>query len=273
MSDQDHKVPPLSADLAALLDAARHEPEPPAVAKQRVHAMILSTVLPPLVGPGHDGGGGAGPIVGGAGGAAAGGAGAGGASAGGAAAGSAAASSAAIGGAVLAPATKLALVAAVSTAMGVGAGVWYVAQPAPSRPVDPPALVEPAPPPPKLPLVVQPAPASQPVELPPPKPLIVPKPIADTLAAEQALLERARSALKIEDAAAALTLLNEHGASYPRGRLVEEREALRVLALFKAESVDAASAAQKFRGRFPHSIFLPAIDNASGGPAAAPRRE
>src|SRR5512143_1248695 len=130
MSDQDPKVPPLNADLAALLDAARHEPAPPDVAKQRVHAMILATVLPPLPQPGPDGGG-AGPIIGGAGGAAAGGAGAGGAAAGGAAAGSAA-----IGGAALAPATKLALVAAVSTAMGVGAGVFYLNQTAPPPAVE-----------------------------------------------------------------------------------------------------------------------------------------
>lgn len=252
MSDRDPKVPPLNADLAALLDAARREPAPPDAARQRVHAMILATVLPPLPGPGHDGGG-AGPIIGGAGGAAAGGAGTGGAAAGGAA----------IGGAALAPATKLALVAAVSTAMGVGAGVFYLNQSAPVTPVEPAAVVEPAPPPPRPPVVVAPTPASQPAELPPPKPLIAPRPIADTLAAEQALLERARTALKVEDAAAALTLLNEHGASYPRGRLVEEREALRVLTLFKAESVDAASAAKKFRVRFPHSIFLPAIDNAA----------
>jgi hypothetical protein len=204
--------------------------------------MILATVLPPMPGPGHDGGGAAGPIAG---------------------AGGAASGSAAIGGAALAPAAKLALVAAVSTAMGVGAGVFYLNQSAPVAPSSAPAVIEPAPPPARPPLVVAPPPASQPAELPLRKPLIAPRPIADTLAAEQALLERARSALKAEDAARALTLLNEHGASYPRGRLVEEREALRVLALFKAESVDAAGAAQKFRVRFPHSIFLPAIDNAA----------
>ncbi|MBN2359036.1 MAG: hypothetical protein JXR83_06255 [Deltaproteobacteria bacterium] len=243
MSEQDHKLPPLNDDLAALLDAARREPDPPAVAKQRVHAMIMATVLPPLVGPGQDGGG-AGPIAGGAGGAATGGA-------------------VATGGATMAPAVKLALVAAASAAVGVGAGVLYVARPAPVAPVEAPAVVAPAPPPQPPPVVVAPTPVPPPVELPPPKPLIAPRPIADTLAAEQALLERARSALKTEDAATALTLLREHGERYPRGRLVEEREALRVLALFQAESADAAAAAAKFRARFQHSIFLPAIENAA----------
>jgi hypothetical protein len=262
MSDQDQKLPPLNADLTALLDAARRDPDPPAVAKQRVHAMILATVLPPLVGPGQDGGGGAGPVIGGAGGAAAGGSAAGGAAAGGTAAGGAAAGGAAIGGATLAPVAKLVLLATMSTAIGAGAGVWYLNQAAPVTAASAPAVAEPVPEPIAPPMRAPAVPETQPA-LPPAKPLIAPKPIADTLAAEQALLERARGALKIEDPATALALLREHGESFPRGRLVEEREALRVLALYKAESVDAAGAAQRFRARFPRSIFLPAIDNAS----------
>lgn len=83
----------------------------------------------------------------------------------------------------------------------------------------------------------------------------------DDLAAERALLERARAALARGDAAGALDAVDRHAARFPRGRLAEEREVLAVQALASAARVDEARArAARFHRDHPKSAFAPAVD-------------
>jgi hypothetical protein len=85
----------------------------------------------------------------------------------------------------------------------------------------------------------------------------------DTLAAERIVLDGARASLVHHDAAAALAALRAHEQSFPRGQLLEERESMRVQALALARDFNAARATgDKFRRRFPHSMFLPAVERA-----------
>jgi hypothetical protein len=86
----------------------------------------------------------------------------------------------------------------------------------------------------------------------------------DDLDHERDLLEAARTALGRGDAAGALRQLGLHVVRYPAGRLVEEREALRVEALAAAGDRERArAAALEFRRRFPASLFGPAVLRAS----------
>jgi len=86
---------------------------------------------------------------------------------------------------------------------------------------------------------------------------------------EQALLEVARTALGRGNAADAMQALTRHVEEFPSGRLVEERESLRIQALAalgrRPEAIDLFKA---FSKRFPHSLFLPAmqalLEDASG---------
>jgi hypothetical protein len=65
------------------------------------------------------------------------------------------------------------------------------------------------------------------------------------------------------DGDAALIPLARHASGFPRGQLVEEREGMWVKALVLAGRPAAARArAESFRRRFPHSLFLPAVDAA-----------
>jgi hypothetical protein len=88
------------------------------------------------------------------------------------------------------------------------------------------------------------------------------EPSSDTeLAAESALLENARSALTQSESARALKTLADHERRFPRGKLVEEREALRVQALVLAGDADEARIwARRFHERFPNSLLGPAVD-------------
>lgn len=73
-------------------------------------------------------------------------------------------------------------------------------------------------------------------------------------------LAPARQALARRDFGAALTAIAEHARRFREGRLVEEREALRVKALAGLGRVnEARAAAGEFRRRFPRSALLPAI--------------
>jgi hypothetical protein len=86
---------------------------------------------------------------------------------------------------------------------------------------------------------------------------------ANRLAAERALLDRARSALMRGDGETALGPLGKHARSFPRGQLVEEREGMRVKALVLAgRQTEARARASSFRRRFPHSLFLPVVEAA-----------
>ncbi len=86
---------------------------------------------------------------------------------------------------------------------------------------------------------------------------------SDSLGSEQRLLERARSGLARGKRSDALSALREHQRRFPRGRLVEEREALTVLTLVALGRTDKARVrAKRFRKRFPDSILLPVVEDA-----------
>jgi hypothetical protein len=80
--------------------------------------------------------------------------------------------------------------------------------------------------------------------------------------AELRLLEQARAAVAREDFMAALQLLIEHARRFRTGRLVEEREALRVRSLAGLGRRGAARrAAADFEASFPRSPLLPSISD------------
>jgi hypothetical protein len=75
---------------------------------------------------------------------------------------------------------------------------------------------------------------------------------------ELALLARARQSVAKGAYASAFTLINEHARRFPRGRLSEEREALRVTALWRTgRHAEARRAAAGFVRRFPRSVLAP----------------
>jgi hypothetical protein len=83
---------------------------------------------------------------------------------------------------------------------------------------------------------------------------------AGAVRAEMRLLQRARVAVAREDFAPALQLLAEHARRFKRGRLAEEREALRVKALAGLDRRDdARRAAAEFAANFPRSPLLRAV--------------
>jgi len=85
------------------------------------------------------------------------------------------------------------------------------------------------------------------------------------LAAERALLDTARTALGRAQGLAALDVLHLHGAQFPSGRLVEEREALVIHALVQLRRYEEArQAAARFRRQRPASMLLPVVDAALG---------
>ena len=83
------------------------------------------------------------------------------------------------------------------------------------------------------------------------------------LAAEQGLLDMARTALAKGEPGAALAPLERHAQRFPNGKLSEEREALRVRILALLGRDDEAKArAEAFQSHFPGSLFAPVIHNA-----------
>jgi hypothetical protein len=83
------------------------------------------------------------------------------------------------------------------------------------------------------------------------------------LAAERALLDAARVAFASDEPTDALAMLGRHAQRFPRGRLVEEREALTVRALVKARRFDEARArAARFKEGWPRSLATPAVNAA-----------
>lgn len=76
------------------------------------------------------------------------------------------------------------------------------------------------------------------------------------LAAELALVRRAKRALASGDAPGALTLLDEYALAFPRGKLAEEAAAIRVEALATAGETEAArSAGARFFQQYPSSPY------------------
>jgi hypothetical protein len=113
-----------------------------------------------------------------------------------------------------------------------------------------PASVKPKQPPRKQPVAAAPSEAPAPV---------------DTLAAEQVLLEQARKDLGSGKPTQARMRLVQHQVRFKNGQLVEEREALLVLALAKAgERAKAIEQAERFRARWPTSMHAGIVDAALG---------
>jgi hypothetical protein len=85
---------------------------------------------------------------------------------------------------------------------------------------------------------------------------------------ELRLLGQARAAVARHDFAAALVPIAEHARRFKTGRLMEEREALRVKALSGlGRTEEARRAADSFEARFPRSVLLPSV---SKMPASQP---
>jgi hypothetical protein len=82
----------------------------------------------------------------------------------------------------------------------------------------------------------------------------------DGLAAERALLDVARTGVARGQSAAAL---DRHARRFPRGRLTEERDSLRVQCLVQlGRADDARREAAQFHRRHPNSLLGPAVDAA-----------
>jgi len=173
--------------------------------------------------------------------------------------------------------SKKVLVAGAVTFFGAGVGAGALATHAlrgddVAPPV--PTLAHPVAPPPPLTLVPTPpaAPTIAPVPVVrPPTVKVSPRPLPplapvvggrdEGLAAERALLEQARTSLAKGDARRALESLEEHERTFPGARLAEEREVLAIQALAQEGKRNAAlERAARFRGAFPDSLMLPAVD-------------
>lgn len=130
------------------------------------------------------------------------------------------------------------------------------------------------------PRVIAPSPVSAPAAAPPierppapsPPPRVRPAPRGDVaddtaLEDERTQLVDARQALARGDASRAIEALDAHARRHPDGRLVEEREALRVRALAASGDLDRARAARdRFHQRFPASVLGDAVDRAVPAP-------
>jgi hypothetical protein len=88
-------------------------------------------------------------------------------------------------------------------------------------------------------------------------PAVPPRTERERYALELEVLQPARAAVALRDFASALPILAEHERRFPKGRLAEEREALRVEALSDMGRMEEAGrAAAAFRERFPGSVLL-----------------
>jgi hypothetical protein len=76
-------------------------------------------------------------------------------------------------------------------------------------------------------------------------------------AVELGVLDPARRSIARGDYAGAMGAITQHQREYPRGQLAEEREALRVRALWgMGQKASAENAAAIFRKRYPRSMLL-----------------
>lgn len=98
-----------------------------------------------------------------------------------------------------------------------------------------------------------------------PEPRPEPASADELLARERERIDTARSALLRGDAESAITALQGHLATFPAGRLEEEREFLWIQALvMKPALPDAKARAAQFHQKFPRSLLGPAADAALG---------
>jgi hypothetical protein len=83
------------------------------------------------------------------------------------------------------------------------------------------------------------------------------------LARERAIIDVVRAAIARGHADSALEAVARHASEFPTGRLREEREGLRVLALVRAGRVqEARAAAARFKQEYPASLLWPALERA-----------
>jgi hypothetical protein len=79
---------------------------------------------------------------------------------------------------------------------------------------------------------------------------------SSSLAAELAMLQRARRALGAENGRLALGIVQDLDEQFPKGILIEERSATRLLSLCQLERVDEARrVARSFLERYPASVY------------------
>jgi hypothetical protein len=175
-------------------------------------------------------------------------------------------------------AAKVAPIVIAAFVAGGGAGAVIQSRATTPKPIVPSATVPVAPPavvPPEVaprPPATSPPPVATPSSEPSAAPAATitppPRPSAgnDTdLAAERALVDRARMALARGQPGTALESLDAHARAYPRGRLAEEREAMAVQALAQADRTDEARRrAARFRAAYPKSVFSAVVDGAVG---------
>lgn len=84
----------------------------------------------------------------------------------------------------------------------------------------------------------------------------------DTVVEELAILEQAQQAASRDDHAAVLAITRDHEVHYPKGRLSEEREALRVRAMIGLGRLgEARQTAARFHRSFPRSVLLSRLDD------------
>ena len=87
-----------------------------------------------------------------------------------------------------------------------------------------------------------------------------PNPLGDELA----LLRRVERALRNEDPALALALLGELDERFPESRLVEERQAAKLMASCRVKSADAVARAHAFLHDSPSSVYRQRVQRACG---------
>ncbi len=225
MSDE---LPPIDESLRALVDAERGAAKAPAPGKTRVKARLDALTAPV---PGGGGGGGAG------------------------AAGSALGRLAAVfaagaiaGGAVvyaLVPPQIVERVVQVERpAAPLPSGTALASSPLVQRSALPPSSAAPP----------EAEDAAAPVAI------ISARPPGDSLAAERALLDPARTALGRGDGASALAAAAKHEVAFRGGALAEEREAIAVQALVQVKRKEEARArGERFLVRYPGSVLAPAV--------------
>jgi hypothetical protein len=76
---------------------------------------------------------------------------------------------------------------------------------------------------------------------------------------ELALLQRAERAVRAENSALALMLTSELEERYPRSQLLEERNAIELMAHCVAHATDARPRAERFLRAHPRSVYAERI--------------
>jgi hypothetical protein len=86
-----------------------------------------------------------------------------------------------------------------------------------------------------------------------------------SLAVELAMLQRARRALNAENGRLALGIVEELDERFPKGVLVEERSATRILSLCQLErAAEAKQAARDFLALYPSSVYAERVRQSCG---------